>query len=69
MARDRFGFLVRHHLSSTSAHTARFMRDGIDCCLVAWALVSDLLLWAKHLFVRAMMAINAAEDHQDAKRN
>jgi hypothetical protein len=33
----------------------------VDCCLVALALVSDLLLWAKHLFVRAMVAIVPAE--------
>jgi hypothetical protein len=40
----------------------------MDCCLVALAFVSDLLLWAKHLFVRAMVAIVPGED-QDAKRN
>src|SRR5689334_4061765 len=51
------------------AHTRRgFLRDGIDCCLVALSFASGLLLSANHLFVRATVTIVPA-GNQDAKRN
>jgi hypothetical protein len=61
MARDRFGFLERHrfvnrHRAGTSKVAGHYGGKRIRF-LVALAPVPDLLFYAKHLFVAAMVAI------------